>query len=71
MDKAIPALIADNQMRQRDERLEGQGRHKAKDPLCCMTNSQQGQAKAQSNDSALKDFRFNGDNTCHVPGRPT
>ena len=30
----IKALIADNQMRQRDERLEGQGKHKAKgDPL--------------------------------------
>jgi hypothetical protein len=30
--KAIPALIADNQMRQRDERFEGQGKYKAKDP---------------------------------------
>jgi transposase len=33
-DRAIPALVADGQMRKRDERLAGQGRHKAKpDPL--------------------------------------
>ena len=33
-EQAIDALIADNQMRQRDERLQGQGKHKAKgDPL--------------------------------------
>lgn len=33
-EQAIDALIADNQMRQRDERFEGQGKHKAKgDPL--------------------------------------
>ena len=33
MEKAIPALIADNQMRQRDERLQDQGKHKAKDDV--------------------------------------
>ena len=33
-EQAIPAMVADNQMRQRDERLEGQAKHKAKkDPL--------------------------------------
>ena len=33
-EQQINALIADNQMRQRDERYEGQGKHKAKaDPL--------------------------------------
>ena len=33
-DQHIDALIADNQMRQRDERFEHQGKHKAKgDPL--------------------------------------
>lgn len=33
-EQAIDALIADNQMRQRDERFEDQGKHKAKgDPL--------------------------------------
>jgi hypothetical protein len=33
-EQNIQALIADNQMRQRDERYEGQGKHKAKaDPL--------------------------------------
>ena len=33
-EQAIPALVADNQMRQRDERLRGQDTHKAKpDPL--------------------------------------
>jgi transposase len=30
-ERAIPAMIADNQMRQRDERFEGQSKHKAKD----------------------------------------
>jgi transposase len=33
-EQAIPALVADNQMRQRDERLRGQAKHKVKaDPL--------------------------------------
>jgi hypothetical protein len=33
-DANIPAMIADNQMRQRDERFKDQGKHKAKaDPL--------------------------------------
>lgn len=30
-ERGIPAMIADNQMRQRDERFEGRARHKAKD----------------------------------------
>ncbi len=30
-EQGIPAMIADNQMRQRDERFEGQARHKVKD----------------------------------------
>ena len=29
-EQAIPAMVADNQMRQRDERLEGQAKHKTK-----------------------------------------
>ncbi len=33
MEHSIPALIADNQMRQRDERFEEQGKHKAKDDV--------------------------------------
>jgi hypothetical protein len=32
-DRGIEALIADNQMRQRDERLQGQGKHKPKDDV--------------------------------------
>src|SRR5207302_1031258 len=34
MEAGIPAMVADGQMRKRDERLAGQARHKAKpDPL--------------------------------------
>ena len=45
-EQGIEALIADNQMRQRDERLEGQGKHKAKpDPLYRKKPTGQGQGK--------------------------
>ena len=37
MEQGIPALVADNQMRQRDERFEGQGKHKAKDDVLYKT----------------------------------
>jgi hypothetical protein len=40
-EAGIPAMIADGQMRKRDERLAGQARHKAKpDPLHDKTNTQ-------------------------------
>ncbi|WP_457447984.1 IS1182 family transposase [Roseateles sp. P5_E4] len=64
-DTHTPALIADNQMRKRDERFEGQGKHKAKpDPLS--------QKKASDQPEEIKHFRpkdfdFNEDNTATCP----
>ena len=69
MHNAIPALIADNQMRQRDERLEGQGRHKAKDDVL-YDKQPTGQAKPIKR-FGPQDFRFNGDNTCTCPAGQT
>jgi transposase len=61
----IPALIADNQMRQRDERLHGQAKHKAKaDPLYDKRATGQPQAVKRF---TPKDFRFNHDNTATCP----
>lgn len=66
MEQGIAALIADNQMRQRDERLKGQGKHKSKDdPLYDKQPTKAGQ-------DAIKrfrpsDFTFNGDNTITCP----
>ena len=65
MDKGIPALIADNQMRQRDERLQGQGKYKAKgDPLYDKRAATQGKPVKRF---GPKDFRFNDDNTGNCP----
>jgi hypothetical protein len=64
-DHNIPALIADNQMRRRDERFAGQEKYKANpDPLY--------DKKAANTPKALKrfgpkDFRFNDDNTATCP----
>lgn len=64
-DTNTPALIADNQMRKRDERFEGQGKHKAKpDPLS--------QKKASAEPEEIKFFRprhfsFNDDGTATCP----
>jgi transposase len=65
-DTGIPALIADNQMRQRDERLAGQDKHKAKpDPL--YEKKATGQA-APDKPFRPQDFRFNdADNTATCP----
>ncbi|MEO7885839.1 MAG: IS1182 family transposase [Polaromonas sp.] len=65
MRKDIPALVADNQMRKRDERFEGQEKYKANpDPLY--------DKKAASEPNKAKrfrpkDFSFNDDNTAHCP----
>ena len=69
MDKAIPALIADNQMCQRDERLQGQGKYKAKgDPLYDKRAATQGKPVKRF---GPKDFRFIDDNTGSCPaGKP-
>ena len=64
-DNNIAALIADNQMRQRDERLNGQDKHKAKDdPL--YDKKPTGQTKVIKR-FGPKDFRFNDDNTATCP----
>ena len=64
-DHNIPALIADNQMRQRDERFAEQSKYKDKpDPLSEKTAT--GQPKEVKH-FRPKDFRFNDDNTATCP----
>jgi hypothetical protein len=65
MDHNIPALIADNQMRSRDERFAEQAKHKDKpDPL--YDKQATGESKP-INRFQPKDFRFNDDNTATCP----
>jgi transposase len=65
MHQGIPALIADNQMRQRDERFEDRGKHKAKDdPL--YNKEPTGQTRPIKLFKP-QDFSFHGDNTCTCP----
>jgi hypothetical protein len=65
MQQNIPALVADNQMRKRDERFESQDKYKGKpDPLY--------DKKAASKPKEVKrfqpkDFNFNDDNTATCP----
>jgi len=65
MQQGIPALIADNQMRKRDERFNDQGKHKAKaDTLY--------EKKSTTQEKIVKlfrpaDFHFNDDNTAICP----
>ena len=69
MQEGIPALIADNQMRQRDERFAGQGKHKSRDdPL--YDKQPTGQAKPIKQFKP-EDFSFNDDNTCTCPAGKT
>ena len=64
-DHNIPALIADNQMRSRDERFENQDKYKDKpDPLS--EKKATGQAKDIKR-FGPKDFCFNDDNTASCP----
>ena len=64
-DHNIPALIADNQMRSRDERFESQAKYKDKpDPLSEKTAT--GQPKEVKRFQP-KDFCFNDDNTATCP----
>jgi transposase len=64
-DHNIPALIADNQMRSRDERFAQQDKYKDKpDPLS--EKKATGQAKEVKRFQP-KDFRFNADNTATCP----
>lgn len=64
-DHSIPALIADNQMRRRDERFAEQAKYKDKpDPLSEKTPT--GQPKEVKRFQP-KDFRFNDDDTATCP----
>ena len=61
----IPALIADNQMRSRDERFEAQDKYKDKpDPLSHKTATGQ---PTEVKRFQPKDFCFNNDNTATCP----
>ena len=65
MGQGVPALIADNQMRQRDERLQGQAKYKAKvDPLY---DKRPGGLKKSTKRFGPQDFRFEDDNTGTCP----
>jgi len=65
MDKNIPALIADNQMRQRDERFNDQDKYKAKgDALYDKKSGTQGKPIKRF---GPQDFQFNEDNTATCP----
>lgn len=64
-DHSIPALIADNQMRSRDERFERQDKYKAHpDPLSEKKATGQGKKVKRF---GPEDFRFNDDNTATCP----
>ena len=65
MQQNIPAMIADNQMRQRDERLQGQGKHKPKDDVL-YDKQPTGRAKTIKL-FGPQDFCFNDDNTYTCP----
>jgi transposase len=65
MQQNIPAMIADNQMRQRDERFANQAKHKGKDdPLYEKKATAQPQAIKRF---GPKDFSFDDDNTATCP----
>ena len=69
MQEGIPALIADNQMRSRDERYKDQGKHKGQDdPL--YEKKATGQAKPITLFKP-RDFRFHDDDTCTCPAGKT
>ena len=66
---SIPAMVADNQMRSRDERFENQDKYKDKpDPLS--EKKAIGQAKEVKR-FGPKDFTFNADNTATCPAGQT
>lgn len=69
-EAGIPALIADNQMRQRDERYAEQAKHKAKGEVL---HDKRKAASGTSPNPKIKgyfstaDFIFHGDNSCTCP----
>ena len=72
MRQGIPALIADNQMRQRDERFIDQGKYKAKDDVLYdkRPTVQAGQAGPMTLFKPT-DFEFNDDDTMTCPAGKT
>ena len=63
--RGIPAMIADNHMRQRDERFAEQAKHKAKDdPLYDKQSTTEAKPVKRF---APSDFTFNDDNTAICP----
>ena len=65
MQQNIPAMVADNQMRSRDERFAGQDKYKGKpDPLSEKKATGQPQEVKRFQP---KDFTFNDDNTATCP----
>ena len=65
LEQGIPAMVADNQMRRRDERFASQDKYKGKpDPL--FEKKATGQPK-QAKRFQPKDFAFNDDNTATCP----
>lgn len=68
-EQNIDALIADNQMRQRDERCEGQDKHKARpDPLYRKMPTGQGQTTRKIRLYRPEDFRVSEDQShCICP----
>ena len=74
MEQAIPALIANNQMRQRDERFKGQGRHKVQHdgPYDKQPTMQGAGSTKRVKLFRPEDFRLNDDNTtCICPAGQT
>lgn len=75
-DAAIPALIADNGMRGRDERFKDQARHKARpDPLhdkCRTTDPGKDKPRSPGQRYKTRDFTWDAAaGTCHCPaGKP-
>lgn len=67
-DQGIPAMIADTQMRQRDERLVDQDKHKAKaDPLYDKQPTKQAAGDKPNKLFKPTDFQRDGDNSLTCP----
>jgi len=67
-EAGIPALVADNAMRQRDERFAEQAKHKSKGDV--LSNKRKTGISPNPNVKGFfstADFVFNGDNTCTCP----
>lgn len=69
MRQAVPALIADNQMRTRDERFADQGKHKPKDDV--LYDKQPIGYAQPIKFFKPEDFCFNDHNTCICPAGQT